>query len=148
MENLYEYHYSLAITLWGLMTINDKQEVKMSLINAVGDEVFITAFYAENGTNVRLEYFSNGLLLKEEVLDGGSYEDLEEFIYNALDLGAKAENPARIGGHAVMSFSDFTFETDGHKPEHMPRIYDFEYFQMDNEIDHILNEDPAVELPE
>tara|TARA_R110002050_G_scaffold158381_3_gene287670 strand:+ start:8754 stop:9200 length:447 start_codon:yes stop_codon:yes gene_type:complete len=148
MEELNEYYSSLATTLWGLMTINQQQEVKMTLTNAVGDEIFISAFFAGNGANVRLEYFSDGLLLKEEVLKGGSFQALEEFLKNALDVENNNQNDTNIGSTVVMTFAEFIGDTTNTKEIFGAQISDFENFILDQEVEQILMEDPTIAMHE
>jgi hypothetical protein len=148
LSELHEHYSSLATIFWNLITIFQKQEVKLNLANAVGDEIFITAFFAGNGANARLEFFSDGLLLKEEVLKGGSFQALEEFLEDALNINSNNDFTSKIRSTTVMTFSEFTGDTTNSKEIFGTQISDIEDFKIDQEIEQIISEDPTIAMHE
>ena len=135
MEDFYQYSYSLAATIWGAITVNQEQEVSFTISNEVGDEIFVKSAYRWNGVNCNVQVISEGLILNDHNLIGGSYIALEEFLIDTLDVENKTgrnndnsdDNSLNIYSNSVMSFDEFV---------------------EDLEIEKILVDDPDIALHE
>tara|TARA_R110002050_G_scaffold200755_3_gene335779 strand:- start:3388 stop:3807 length:420 start_codon:yes stop_codon:yes gene_type:complete len=135
MEDFYQYSYSLAATIWGAVTVNQEQEVSITISNEVGDEIFIKSAYRYNGINCNIQVISDGLIINDKNMIGGSYEALQEFLIDNLDVENKTgrnndnsdDNSLKVYSNSVMSFAEFL---------------------EDLEIEQILVDDPDIALHE
>lgn len=136
MEDLYHCSNSLARIIWSLATANLDQEVFLTITNSIGDEILIKGFWDWNGIHCNLQFFSDGVLLTEKTMEGGSYEALEVFLIEALDI-------EKHRGHKNDIFSD---DSASHSSNSI--IMTFSQFVEDIEIDNILATDPEIALHE
>jgi hypothetical protein len=150
MEEIFEYSRALAETLWGLATINQKELVEITLSNTAGDEIYITAQYGSNGISCHLTFFSDGIVLSREVLDGGSYEILVNFLTSALDVEDKPPYhfPDQAKAATVLTYSQFIGDKIDPKKVFGTQINDFEDFKLDQEVEQIIMDDPTVAMHE
>jgi hypothetical protein len=115
MEDFYQYSYSLAAAIWGAVTVNLEQEISFTIKNEVGDEIFIKSAYRGNGTSCNIQIVSDGLLINDKNMNGGSYQALQEFLIDTLDVANKTgrndensdDNSLKVYSNSVMSFDEF-----------------------------------------
>lgn len=146
MKEVYEYVYSLAELIWGVTTSDQNDECSIEISNSKGFELLIDTFYAGNGINVKLELFRNGLIQKEEVLDGGSFNRLESFLFNTLNPDSFLPDDFSIRNDRIINYEDFVgneFRLTGYSGRN---ISSFSNFIEDQEIENILDEIPEVAL--
>jgi len=92
MENIYRYSGVIATTIWGLVTENLHQIININITNEVGDVIYIEALWDGNGANVKLEIISDGHIINNDNLEGGSFETLDSFLFEALNVSKYDNN--------------------------------------------------------
>jgi hypothetical protein len=136
MEHFYQSSYFLAQSIYEFATINEKQEVYMTLLNSIKDEILIKSCWNWNGMNCNVQIFSDGLLINENTMEGGSFEILESFLIKTLD----------IQNHTGHKNDIFNGDSSSHSTN--SNILTFSEFVEDKKIENILAAEPEIAFHE
>jgi len=146
MREAYEYVYSLAELIWGLTTTDRQDDFFLEISNEKGFELLINAFFGGNGINLKFELFHNGLSIADDVLDGGSFEKLTDFLKMHLAPNDVGSIDFQKDNNRVLNYEEFTktdFSLTGFSGRNISSFYSF---LEDQEIEKVLSEIPEIAL--